>query len=117
MDSKIHFNHTGVPNDTILNNLKKLDRLGKPIIIRIPLIPSYNNSKDNIESTAAFLSSLKSIERVDIIPFHEYGRIKYEELGMKYPLSCIDKNILTQDVLNSTKQVFIDHGLNVQFGG
>lgn len=117
MNREEHICHTGVSNEIILNNLKRLDELKKPIIIRIPLIPNYNNSRENIESTVVFLSSLTSIERVDIIPFHEYGKIKYGELGMTYRLSNISRDMLTEDALNSAKQIFIDHGLNVQFGG
>ncbi len=117
IDRKTHIENTGLSNEIILNNLIKLDKLRKPIIIRIPLIPNHNDSKNNLESTAAFLSNLTSIERVDIIPFHEYGKIKFSELGMTYHLNNISRNMLTQEDLNSAKQIFIDHGLNVQFGG
>lgn len=117
MDPQAHIKNTGVSNDIILNNLRKLDHLKKPIIIRIPLIPGYNDSEENLVSTAAFLSSLTSIERVDIIAFHEYGKIKYDELGMTYRLNHINRNMITEDALNKAKQIFIDHGLRVQFGG
>lgn len=117
MDRELHINNTGVSNEVIINNLKRLNELKKPIIIRIPLIPNYNDSNENIKSTASFLSSLSSIERVEIIPYHEYGKIKYSELGMTYRVSVIKSDLLTQDALDGVRQVFEEYGLHVQFGG
>ncbi len=117
MDPQAHIKNTGVSNDIILSYLRKLDRLKKPIIIRIPLIPGYNDSEEALISMAAFLSDLTSVERVDIISFHEYGKIKYDELGMTYQLNHLASNMITEDARNKAKQIFIDHGLHVQFGG
>lgn len=117
MDPHEHEKNTGVSNELILDNLRRLDSLNKPIIIRMPLIPGYNDSKENIEATAVFLGKLTSIERVDIIAYHEYGKIKYAELGKIYPLNHISKESITQDALAAVKLIFEQHGLCVQFGG
>jgi pyruvate formate lyase activating enzyme len=117
MDPYEHEKNTGVSNEIILGNLRRLDSLKKPIIIRIPLIPGYNDSKENLEATAAFLGKMTSIERVDIIAYHEYGKIKYDELGKVYPLHHVRKDSVTQDALAAAKLIFEQQGLCVQFGG
>ena len=112
-----HVEGTGVDNEIILKNLRRLDSLKKSIIIRIPLIPGYNDSEENIASTAELLGSLTSVERVDIIPFHEYGKIKYDELGKQYKLSHLNTGMISQETLCRIQQVFADRGLQVQVGG
>ncbi|GAI14355.1 unnamed protein product, partial [marine sediment metagenome] len=67
IDPKEHLKNTGVSNEPILSNLKRLDAMGKAIIIRVPIIPGYTDSAQNIKSTAEFLSRLKSVERVDLL--------------------------------------------------
>ena len=117
IDPEAHIRYTKVTNDIITDNLKKLGDLGKPIIIRIPLIPCYNDSEESIAGMAKFLNKLDSVERVDIIPFHEYGKIKYDELGKEYLLSHISKDMITREKKNRAAQIFMDYGLQVQFGG
>jgi len=117
MDPHEHKKNTGVPNEIILNNLCRLDNSKKPIIIRIPLIPGHNDSKENIEKTEDFLRSLKHIERVDIIPYHKYGKIKYIEIGRTHPLEKHENDVISPEALNGVIQTFTRHGLNVQIGG
>ena len=112
-----HQRNTGVSNEIILNNLRRFNSIGKPIIIRIPFIPGYNDSRENIEATVALLEKMESIERVDIIGYHEYSKIKYRELGRPYPLAHIGKNPLTDETLEAVKQYFEQHGLHTQLGG
>ncbi len=117
MDPVEHKRNTGVSNEIILDNLRRLDSMHKPIIIRIPFIPGYNDSKENIEATVSFLEQLHSVERVDIIGYHDYSRTKYKELGIAYPLEHMGKNRLTDETLEAVKQYFVQHGLNTQLGG
>jgi pyruvate formate lyase activating enzyme len=76
MDSEEHKRLTGVPNEVILENLLKLDKAGKPIEIRIPIIPSYNDSEKNIEAVSNFIKGLKSIKGVRLLPYHKLGLSK-----------------------------------------
>jgi len=114
MDPVEHFRNTGVSNEIILSNLKKLDKMRKEIIIRMPIVPSYNDSEWNIKSTANLLSQLKSVKRVDLLPYHEYGKIKYKQLGREY--RCQAKPP-TMEQMKSIKEFFEKYGLNVQIGG
>ena len=114
LDQKKHLKNTGVSNKKILNNLKKLDELKKPVIVRLPLIPDLTDLIENIDSVAKLLSTLKNIQRIDLLPYHEYGKIKYSQLGKNY---CPSPRKIDQIELDNIKHQLEYHGLNVQFGG
>ena len=115
MDLKEHLENTGVSNEPILENLKRLNSIGRAIIIRVPIVPGHTDSAENVKSTAEFLSKLKSVQRVDLMAYHEYGKVKYIQLGRKYKLRNIQT--LTDERLEEIKHTFELYGLNVQLGG
>jgi pyruvate formate lyase activating enzyme len=84
-DREIHQKATGVGNQRILENLVRLDGTGKPIWIRIPVIPGVNDSLEEISQIAAYLAPLKSVQWVELLPFHTLGSEKYASLGKDYP--------------------------------
>jgi len=114
LDPQDHLRNTGVSNKTIISNLEHLNALGKDIIIRLPIIPGYTDSDQNLQATAEFLSGLKSVERVDLLAYHEYGRVKYDQLGKTYRLRVQSP---TQERMESIKALFERYGLKVQLGG
>ncbi|MBN2591961.1 MAG: glycyl-radical enzyme activating protein [Sedimentisphaerales bacterium] len=73
MDSEMHERFTGVGNDLILENIRCLSQAGKKIIIRIPIIPGFNDDPENIEATGEFTASLPVVGRIDILPFNRGG--------------------------------------------
>ncbi|MBR2343266.1 MAG: glycyl-radical enzyme activating protein [Clostridia bacterium] len=79
-DEDVHIKYTGQSNRIILENLNYLDSLGKNIEIRIPYVPEYNS--DQIEKIAIFLSKLKHITKIRVLPYHNYAGSKYEALNM-----------------------------------
>jgi pyruvate formate lyase activating enzyme len=113
-NSGAHEQNTGVPNDIILENLHMLSDERKPMIIRLPLIPNHNDSEENLTKTAELLASLKSIERVDIIPLHQFGKVKYDQIGMDYCLCSEEIPDVRQDELRA---FFEKYGLKTQIGG
>jgi len=90
MDSKKHKYGTGVGNEKILENLRKISNLNKNIVIRIPIIPGFNDSVENIEKTAKFVKNLKNIRKIELLPYHRLGVIKYERIGRTYLLKEIN---------------------------
>jgi pyruvate formate lyase activating enzyme len=72
MDEFRHLQHTGVSNRMILDNLRKLSRLGANILIRIPLIPGVNDD-ENLDKTLIFLESLPHLHDFELMPYHEIG--------------------------------------------
>lgn len=115
MDAALHQQHTGVSNDVILSNLKKLSDKGKPIIIRVPLVPGCNDSMQNITETAEFLSKLKSVQRIDLIPYHKFGMVKYGQLGSEYGLP--DTQPQSDGYIDEILNIFVGFGLKTQVGG
>lgn len=84
LDEDVHMKCTGQSNQQILENLKYIDSRGKSIEIRIPYVPNYND--DQMGKIAEFISTLKHIKAVKVLPYHNYAGSKYEALGMENTL-------------------------------
>ena len=115
LNSELHQRNTGRPNATIWAVLDQLDQLKKDVIIRVPVITGYNDDEAELGKTAERLSHYKCIKRVDILPVHEYGKSKYEELDREYLVNGIEKT--TPERQKNIYQMFASHGLATQIGG
>ena len=88
IDSKTHQKLTGVSNKLILENLK---RIKNETIVRIPIIPGYNDSSENIKETARFIKNLKYLRRVELLPYNLLAEAKYNFHNTgKYPLKGLE---------------------------
>lgn len=99
MDSEKHKEYTGVGNELILENLKKLASRGASLIIKTPVVPGHNDSEENIEATAKFIKGLDlAVKQYQLLPYFSFMRSKYEALGMEYtlPLKGPTKEKLTE---------------------
>lgn len=81
VSGELHRNGTGVSNELILENLKKLSRCAD-IIVRIPVIGGYNDNREEMKKAAEFLHGL-GIKKVELLPYHAMGENKYDAMGMK----------------------------------
>ena len=86
MDDGIHRRLTGVGNERVLENLKRLDATGSEIWIRVPLIPGVNDDAANLEAMTAFVASLSRPHPIHLLPYHRVGGDKYGRLGVEYAL-------------------------------
>jgi pyruvate formate lyase activating enzyme len=86
MSSEIHEKYTGRGNQLTLENLQKLDQAGAHIIVRVPVIPTFNNNVDDIAAIARFTMELSTKPAVHLLPYHTLGRSKYLHLQREYPL-------------------------------
>ncbi|UCH90255.1 MAG: glycyl-radical enzyme activating protein, partial [Thermoplasmata archaeon] len=86
MDSNMHERFTGVGNNLILDNIKRLSEAGKEIIIRFPVIPGFNDDHGNIEATGQFAASLPHISKVDVLAYNRGGKEKSTRLSADYKL-------------------------------
>jgi pyruvate formate lyase activating enzyme len=91
MDPKIHKKFTGVSNNLILKNVERIVQRRKPMIIRMPLIPGYNDSAENISAVGKFMSKL-GLKKIHILLYHELGESKYRRLNMDYKLKRVNRN-------------------------
>jgi len=118
MDANTHKKLCGQSSRLIVENLKRLCELqhrieGLEILIRMPIIPGLNDSKDNIHATAKFISSLgSSISGVELLPYHKLGISKYERLGVEYQIAEV--KIPDNEHMNAIRDLLQQHGLNVE---
>ncbi len=82
-DSEKHMEYTGVGNRLILENLKRLLATDKPIWIRIPIIPTVNDSEEEMQRIKAFLETDQSPQKIELLPYHAMGEHKYAAVGKK----------------------------------
>jgi len=84
MDPERHRHYTGVSNEPILENLERLKASGVPFRIRIPVIPGVNDSEENFAAAADRLAGAKTLETVELLPYHVTAGAKYEMVGLRY---------------------------------
>ncbi len=109
LNSEKHKAFTGVSNDLILENAKSVSERKVPIYIRIPLIPGYNQSEDNLKATCEFVRTLASVVEVDLIPLHHLGMARYNSLNRPYTIAELP--LIANDVLQSLKYKVQSYGL------
>lgn len=112
MNSVRHREVTGVPNDVILENLRRLSAAGAKCIIRIPVIPGINDDEKNLLESGEFLAGLLHIEHVELMGYHDIAQAKYEALGRQYGL--IETKPPTEAVMHHALEVLTSFGLNVR---
>jgi pyruvate formate lyase activating enzyme len=82
----LHRRITGVENEPVIEFARRLAALRKPMWIRFVLVPGWSDDMEEIGRIADFAASLGNVERIDLLPFHQLGRFKWEKLGMEYKL-------------------------------
>lgn len=116
MDSAVHKELTGVPNDVILENIAHVYHdLHVPVIIRVPVIPGYNDSDENIAATAEFAAAkLGKDVAVHLLPYHRLGDSKKESLGEEVTLHI---EVPSDEHMQHLKSIVESFGLASQIGG
>ncbi len=112
MDPKVHTQVTGVSNALPLSNLRRIPR-NIPIWLRLPLIPGYNDSLENLDKVGA-LSREIAAEKISLLPFNRYGDGKYLNLGRKIPLPGIE--MFSRGKIEEIKVVLEKSGVPVTIG-
>ena len=85
MDPEKHRYFTGVSNEKILANIKRLNELDAEVVVRIPLIAGVNADEENILATAQFVKTYLKYPKIELLPYHSFGDEKYEALGLTLP--------------------------------
>ena len=81
IDSEKHKQYVGVENDRILDNLKRLLQSGASVWIRIPIIPTVNDTETELGQIKAFLDTYPTPQKIELLPYHAMGEHKYNALG------------------------------------
>ncbi len=109
---KEHKRWTDRPNDLPLKNLRTAVASGKPLWVRIPVIPGVNDSLDDAAKFAGLLTEL-GVAEVQLLPFHQFGERKYELLGWTYEFEGVPA--LHEEELVGFQQVLADGGVSARF--
>jgi pyruvate formate lyase activating enzyme len=115
MDAETHERFTGVTNNLILDNIKRLSQAGKEIVIRVPVIPGFNDEKANIEATGEFAASLRGVSRIDILPFNRGGKEKSARLTVGFEPMQIEPP--DEEQMSSIAKILSEYGFEVKIGG
>lgn len=89
IDSAKHQLYTGVSTQTILENLKRAAPLATHVIVRVPVIPGFNDTAEEIRAIANYTAGLEGIAALHLLPYHRHGQAKYEQLNRTYELEGI----------------------------
>jgi pyruvate formate lyase activating enzyme len=115
MDSAAHRAVTGAGNELILRNIEVAASTAWDgrLIIRVPIVPGYNDTVENLQATAAFMERLK-LKEIHLLPFHRLGHSKYEQLSLKYEYEDVASP--SGDALRSHGDIFETAGLKCYVG-
>lgn len=89
INSSVHKKLTGFANENILSFARYLTEKEIPVWIRHVVVPEYTDREDDLISLGKFLSSMKNLKALDVLPYHDMGIAKYEKLGIDYPLKNV----------------------------
>lgn len=114
-DGEEHKKHTLVDNKKILENVKKLDELGVPFIVRTPLIPNVTDSLENLSAIAEYISATKNLLCYEILNFNPLGASKYESLAKDNEFAAAKPFV--NEKLNELAKQLEKFNIKVKVGG
>ena len=103
IDDAAHRKLTGQTNQNILEMAAYLSDHGKSMWIRHVLVPGITTEEDELYRLRSFLDTLKTVERVEVLPYHTLGVFKWKELGIPYQLEGVDPP--TKEQIDRAKEI------------
>jgi len=111
MDSGKHRMHTGFPIEPILENARRISKLGKPMWVRTPIVPGYTDTVENIRAVAGFIEeNLPTVERYDLLAFNNTCAAKYNRLGLTWTLE--GKGLICEESMEELAATARSEGLD-----
>ena len=115
MNSEKHEQFTTMRNELILSNAKKIAASGAHLIIRVPTIPTFNDTEEEIRDIARFAASLPGVNEIHLLPYHRLGYDKYMGLEREYGMGDIKPP--TAEHMERLRRVAENEGLKAVIGG
>jgi len=120
MDAEAHRRYTGVSNEGILRNLRRIVASGAEVVIRIPVVPQHNGTERNLRATARFIADELGgrVRQIQLLPYRKLGEEKYASLGLPYPMKGFQappREIWESDIRNFAAMMS-EYGLNAVAG-
>lgn len=88
-DADAHRKLTGQPNDNIKECAKAIEAKGVDMWIRHVLVPGWTDTEENLRAIRAFADSLSNVKKVEVLPYHDMAKFKYEKLGIPYTIADV----------------------------
>ena len=114
IDPYTHKKFTGISNEVILKNAKRISQITKTVV-RVPIIPGCNYSYKDIEDISKFVKTLNNVDTIHLLPYHTFGENKYDLLGIEYTLDGLKR--LSKEDLNEHKKIVESYGIKCIIGG
>lgn len=117
LDEAKHKEYTGISNTLILDNYRLLLESGRDIMVRVPVIPGYNDDNANLENLKNFLATTKtgSLKKICLLPYHKTGSSKYKRFNIPYRMESVEPP--SGEKMKELKDFFSDTGVKVKIGG
>lgn len=115
INSEKHKEFTTQPNELILENARKIAQRAKELVIRVPVIPTFNDTPEEIEAIAQFTKSLNTVKQLHLLPYHRLGYDKYVGLSREYGMGDLPSP--TKEHMNILLNAAKKHIDNVIIGG
>lgn len=114
IDPEEHIKLCAQPQDNILAFARFLEKKGVPVWIRHVVVPGYTDDPEHLLGLGHFLGSLKNIKALDVLPYHDMGKKKYEEMGLPYPLK--DVAPLSKEKAQEARKVILQGIKETRYG-
>lgn len=105
IDEEKCINLTGMSNKNELTFAKYCSDNGIKMWIRQVLVPGYTDDEADLRSTREFIDSLKTVEKVEVLPYHSLGKFKWNEMGLEYPLEDVKEP--TKEKIKEAEEILI----------
>jgi len=103
-----HFEGTGISNSLIIENIRGLGKRNLDFVVRIPIIPGFNDSLEDAKSFADYLNEME-VQFVELLPFHQLGENKYKYADIEYKYRNIPG--ISSESLSDYKKILINAGV------
>ena len=90
IDGDAHKALTGMPNDGVLAFARYLEKRGVDLWIRHVLVPGITDDEEALFRLGTFIGGLSNLKALDVLPYHTMGTVKYQQLGIPYPLEGVE---------------------------
>lgn len=117
LDSLKHKEFTGVPNETILNNYHLIVESETDFMVRIPIVPGFNDDSDHLTRLKDFILGEKynNLKMINLLPYHKIGSSKYKKFNKPYKMENTEQPSVQR--MNEIKELFAGSGVRVKIGG
>jgi pyruvate formate lyase activating enzyme len=117
MDDVKHKEYTGVSNNEILHNYRFLIQSGRELMVRIPVIPGFNDDRINLEKMRQFIMETRTanLKGINLLPFHKIGSSKYKRFNLPYRMDNVEQPSTAR--MMELNLFFSEVGVKVKVGG